>query len=962
MERNINIDIVSNMMQREREFWKSKLNNEFIKTTMPFKNYESNEGYTNKVTVHGIKEDNFRKIQKICRNSQEKIFMFLYSTLVVLAYKYTNNKYIAIESPIFKQKEDKNVMNSVVPFFEEILGTYTFKEVLLKAKSTIEQSYENGSYPINKIYDLVDEVNYDKESPLTDIVFLMDNLQDKKLIENLNGRLSFIFSLEEYGIYLTLQYNKEFYINEATNKIFEHIENILESVLNNVEIQIDQIDILSKEEKELLLVGFNETKKEYFMEKTIQELFEEQVKKTPNKVALKFDGRKITYDKLNQKANALSKVLRKKGVKSDDIVGIFLQRSEDMIVAMLAILKSGAAYLPIDPNYPIDRINFILEDSRAPIVITGSKWKSHVTYDGMIVNIDEIEVDRDSNNPIVLNNSNDLAYVIYTSGSTGNPKGVMIEHKQVNNFIEGVANETNIIKHESILCITTISFDIFVLETLLPITKGLTVSITKDDISIDGDLIGEIIEKDDIKVIQSTPSRMKLFLQSSRFRKSLEKVKVLLIGGDTLPITLLNELKKYSLDIYNMYGPTETTVWSTIRKIENEDRINIGKPIQNTKVYILDKRLTLRPIGAIGEVYISGDGIGRGYLNNEKLTEQKFILNPFECNEKMYSTGDVGRWLPDGNIELLGRIDYQVKIRGFRIELGEIESNLQKLDGIKEAVVLAKGEITNQYLCAYYESEEKYSSYELKDFLEKDLPEYMMPSYFIYLQSMPLTPNGKIDRKQLLKIEEKIDSIDEYVAPTNKIEKKLVEIFEEVLQIKNIGINDNIFNTGAHSLTVAILVGKIYKEFNVEISMKEIFMLQTIKEIAQCIESKENRIFQGIETIEKREYYEASSSQKRMYIIQDFDKENVAYNMPCIFEVQGSIDKSKIEDTFKKLVLRHEALRTYFEIVDGEIVQKVVSDYEFSLNSRRETKPIEIVIENFIKPFDLRKLPLFRIE
>ncbi|MEW8957482.1 condensation domain-containing protein, partial [Clostridium sp.] len=377
---------------------------------------------------------------------------------------------------------------------------------------------------------------------------------------------------------------------------------------------------------------------------------------------------------------------------------------------------------------------------------------------------------------------------------------------------------------------------------------------------------------------------------------------------------------------------------------------------------ILDSDRAMVSVGIAGEIYISGDGLARGYINRPGLTAEKFIDNPFEQGTKMYKTGDIARWLPDGNIEFLGRIDNQVKIRGFRIELGEIENRLLQHENIKETAVLVKeNKESEKYICAYVVSDKTIQELDLKGYLKETLPEYMVPAYFVELEKMPLTTNGKLDRRVLP--EPNLDlSLTEYEAPRNEVEETLTKIWSEILGVEKVGINDNFFDLGGHSLKATILMAKIHKELNKEVPLKELFKSPTIKDLNKYIENAEENLYSKIEKLEEKEYYEASSAQKRMYMLQQFDKDSVAYNMPAVFELEGEVDKDKIEETFRKLTQRHEALRTYFETLDGEIIQKIQNNCEFELEHRAENKNIEDTINNFVRPFDLMAGPLFRVE
>ncbi|MDW7618090.1 amino acid adenylation domain-containing protein, partial [Peribacillus simplex] len=560
--------------------------------------------------------------------------------------------------------------------------------------------------------------------------------------------------------------------------------------------------------------------------------------------------------------------------------------------------------------------------------------------------------------------SHHLAYVIYTSGSTGTPKGVMVEHRQVNNFIHGMMKETKLGNYESILCLTTISFDIFGLETFAPLTQGLKIVVANEEESRSGEKLAAVIEKNGVEVMQSTPTRFKMLLENHRFQHAVKGVKTLLVGGEELPENLWEELKEYPFTVYNMYGPTETTIWSTAKCLGKEDSITIGKPIQNTKLYVLDQHAQLVPPGVLGELFISGDGVARGYFNREELTQEKFVQNPFEPGERMYKTGDLVRWLPDGDIEYAGRIDNQVKIRGFRIELGEIENRLVSHDQIKEAVVAAKTDERNQkYLCAYVVCHETLDKLGIKTYLKECLPDYMIPSYFMELESIPLTNNGKVNRNALPEPDANGLILNAYEAPHTEIQDKLVTIWKDVLGVETIGIHDNFFDLGGHSLKATVVMSEIHKVLQMEVPLKELFANPTISELSRHIEMSEVNLFETIKRCEEKEYYETSSAQKRMYTVQQLEKGSTAYNMPGIFELGGKVDQGRIENAFKQLVQRHEALRTYYETVDGDIVQRIQPNEAFTLTfSQVDGTDVTAIAKAFIRPFELDKAPLFRAE
>jgi amino acid adenylation domain-containing protein len=466
--------------------------------------------------------------------------------------------------------------------------------------------------------------------------------------------------------------------------------------------------------------SFNNTKVNYQEELVIQEFFEERVSKALNETSLVFKNKKLTYEDLNRKSNQLARKLRQKGVKPNTIVAIMVKRSFEMIIGILAIIKAGGAYLPIDPDYPETRIKYILEDSDTKLLLTQNELTDKANSDCETLFIQDQELsDIDTSNLVSINSSNDLIYVIYTSGSTGNPKGVMIEHRSVNNFIKGVTDVIEFSSQNTILALTTISFDIFVLETLLSLIKGLKVIIADENQQRDPKLLNEVILKNNVDMLQITPSRLKLLMTGAKSISCLKELKVIMVGGEQFPQNLLDELKKVTnAKIYNMYGPTETTVWSTIKDLTDCDKVNIGRPIANTRVYILNNKDKLANIGEDGELYIAGDGLARGYLNGLNLTEEKFISNSYEIGRRIYKTGDLSRWLQNGELECLGRIDDQVKIRGYRVELGEIENYFGKYDGMHDCVVAAKKNIFgDEYLIAYYISHSEIIVSEVMEYL-----------------------------------------------------------------------------------------------------------------------------------------------------------------------------------------------------------------------------------------------------
>jgi len=856
------------------------------------------------------------------------------------------------------------------------VGNKTVSEFIEEVKANALRAYENQDYQFEELIEKLNVRRDMSRNPVFDVMFVMQNMDMGEItLEGIsiksyvmeNGVSKFDITLTaveaEEKIGLSIEYCSRLFNKDTIERMIGHLKNILNEITQSVNKRVSEIDILDEKERHKLLYEFNNTYAEYPRDKTIHELFEEQAARTPDNIAVVYEDSQLTYKELNEKANQLARVLRKKGVKPGNIVGIVVERSIEMIAGIIGILKAGGAYLPIDPEYPVSRKKYILEDSRAGILLTQSHLRYNNEFSGEVIELDDEEIyEGQAGNLELINKPNDIAYVIYTSGSTGKPKGVMIENKSVVNFMGGMKKEIKFSNTDRVLAVTTICFDIFVLETLLPLVTGATVIVADKRQQEDAGLLNELIEEKEISILQLTPSRLQVIKECINDKKLFKQVRSIIIGGETLPDLLYREIKeKTDARLYNVYGPTETTIWSTIKELKDE-KVTIGKPLANTKIYIMDSNNNLQAVGVPGEIYLGGGGLARGYLNRPELTAEKFVANPFEPGERLYKTGDIARWLSDGNIEFIGRMDQQVKIRGLRIELGEIESQLLKHEAVKETVVLAKEDKNgSKYLCAYLVSNRELTVKELRERLSQQLPEYMIPSYFIQLEKIPLTPNGKIDRKALPEPDGNIVTGAEYEAPGNETEEKLVEIWQKVLGADRIGINDNFFDLGGHSLKATSMAAKIHKELNVEVPLREVFKKPTIKGLAEYINGQEENIYSSIEPVKERPYYELSSSQKRLYALQQLDPKSIAYNMPGVLEVEGKLNIERLQEAFRELIKRHEALRTSFGLVEEEQVQRVHKEVEFNIKyEKAEEQEVKCIVKEFISPFDLSKAPLLR--
>ena len=862
-------------------------------------------------------------LRKLAAKVDVTVFMALLGVFYVFLWKLGGQEDIVVGTPIIGRRHPE--LGPIIGMFvntlairNDLLPTNTFKKFLTDVKKRTLEIFENQEYPFE---DLVDSVSVRRDlsrNPLFDVMFTFQNMITEG-VETIPADLdlkpypgessSSVFDITltavetEGQLFFTIEYCTKLFKAETIERFAGYFKEIVSVVVENPEVRIADMDIIPEREKEQILYTFNDTDVEYPYDKTIHELFEEQAARTGDNIALVSHGAwrmenggtdealvSITYRELNEKSSQWAHLLREKGAASDDIVAIKTDRSIHMIIGIMGILKSGAAYLPIDPGFPEERIHYMLADSGAKILVTtwklfkkGEMVKRWEDEKKEIIYLDRQKKSSPGNQisekhhapcpiPHASQASFSLAYVIYTSGSTGKPKGVMIQHQSVVNFIKGITDIIPFKERDSILSLTTISFDIFGLETLLPLTKGSKVVIGSEEEQLNNGLIASTIERENITIFQVTPSRLQLLIGDTEASKSLKLPDYLLVGGEAFPALLLEKVRKLvEGKIYNLYGPTETTIWSAVKDVSGEEPLNIGKPIANTQIYILDRWNHIQPIGVAGELCIAGDGLSRGYINRPKLTAKNFVeqmvnsqwsmvngqlekpktistpdkkflgvQNPFFKKgfgrRRLYRTGDLACWLSDGNIEFLGRMDNQVKIRGFRIELGEIETQLSKHPRIKEAVVKARtGGDGSESLCAYMvaagSGEDIPGISEIRQYLSRTLPDYMIPSYVMQLETIPLTPNGKVNRKALP--QPTATSVEAYAAPSNQVEEQLVEIWSQLLDVETIGVNDNFFDLGGNSARLIRLADILNKRFPVEVKIVDLFHFNTIGQLAE---------------------------------------------------------------------------------------------------------------------------------
>ncbi|WP_189027807.1 non-ribosomal peptide synthetase, partial [Paenibacillus albidus] len=702
--------------------------------------------------------------------------------------------------------------------------------------------------------------------PIEEIVGKSDanvnlTILDSEVSEHTNYDLEVVvFPAKEMEI--VFRYNGLLYDKALFMRIEGHLKQIIQQVLYNSDILVKDIDVITEQERAQMLHDFNHEATSYPMDKTLHQLFEEQTLKTPNNIAVTFEDSQMNYEQLNCRANQLARVLQFKGVKTDELVGIVMDRSIEMIISILAILKSGAAYLPIDPSYPDERIRYMLDESGCRFLLIQEPLIDQKLFAGEQINLNDPGLNAwEMNNLELVIRPSDLAYVIFTSGSTGKPKGVMIEHRNVVQLMKHTNSPFDFSERDVWTMFHSYCFDFSVWEMYGALLHGGELVIVPKITAQDTRTFLELVRSHGVTVLNQTPTAFYQFIREAMEEGSSEiGLRYVIFGGEALNPIMLNEWKKRypSTKLVNMYGITETTVHVTykeIGEIETDMNVsNIGRPLLTLKSFILGSGGNLLPIGVAGELYISGAGLARGYMNNPQMTDERFVENPFESGTKMYRTGDLARWLPDGNLEYLGRIDHQVKIRGYRIELGEIEKVLARHEHIEEAIVMASYD-QNQlpYLCAYYISGESLNAQDIRKYLSEFLPDYMIPSSFVHMDKIPLNQNGKVDRKALPEPESGFNTEEGYVAPQHSTEKKLAEIWQEILGVPRVGLRDHFFGLGGHSLKAVTLVSRVSKELQVNLSLGDVFKAPILSEMATLIRASEVGIYAAIEQVPKAE-------------------------------------------------------------------------------------------------------------
>lgn len=965
-------------LKEHQVFWKEEFSGEIpVLNLFSDRPREAVKTYSGGLVTKTLGKEKLEKFQALLSASENTLYMGVLALVNSLLYKYTSQDDIIVGSPIagrsHHQLEDQiGCFINTLAVRTQVAGEESFTQLLDRVKAKVLKVFENQAYPFEMLIEDLQIKRDTSRSPLFDVMVILQNTQvsDENATTSSNAvvevdefdmdltssqfDLSFTFSEGDDGLYLGVNYNSDLFFKETIERMTGHLFNLIDAILEAPESKLSAIDLKGKEEVKLLSEVFNDTQRDYPIEKTVVQLFREKAEAVPDNLALISKEGILTYGELDRQSDAFAAFLKHEyKVENLDLVGVLLERDSWLITTLLAILKCGAAYVPIDPNYPQERIDYIKEDSKSKQLIT----KEHVEQ------FKQWQKTADLSEALPYNvNKDDLAYVIYTSGSTGLPKGVMIAHGNASAMVHWAQDEFGATPFNIMYAATSVCFDLSIFEIFFTLSTGKSIRILSNALEIPVHL-----QEDKDVLLNTVPSVINNLLHE---QIALDNVRAINMAGEAIPPHIVQELDCERMEVRNLYGPTEDTTYSTIFRLSKNQPILIGRPIHNTQAYILDDQSQMQSIGVSGEICLSGEGLSLGYLHRAELTEEKFIPHPFIEGERMYRTGDIGRWMPDGNIEFLGRKDDQVKIRGFRIELGEIEKVLEQFEPVNEAVVLAREtEVGGKVLIGFVARNIEEVS-EVKGFLSGKLPDYMIPTYLFDIDSVPLTPNGKTDKKALLELAaNRLEDSSTLVPPRNEFEEQILEVWKDVLGIDAIGVTNNFFDLGGHSLLAVRIVNRINKLFKINAQVKEIFTYATVAALASHIKGRNAEEVEFIPSTTENGPFHATSGQEKIWLSSQMFENNKAYNLSINNEFDAAIDLSLVERVFSILIRRNPILRSRFFLEQRQVMQEIQPFEDFVLPhevieipENSDTQDANQYMEAMItKAFDLEKGPLFKV-
>ena len=994
-----------NPLEAESSYWKQQLKNLPELDILTDRTRPAMQTHDGEIISTLLPRSLTDALRELSTRQNTTLFSTMLTAFNIMLSRYTGMEDIVVGTPIAGRNRVEvepliGVFINTLVLRADLSGDPTVLDLMTRVNETVLQAVANQEMPFEQLVDALRVKRDPSRNPLFQVNFAYQRDFIKPLhfsgitLTSIPSKspgaildLNFFLVERAEGWRSSCEYNTNLFDKATAMRMLGHFRALMETIATNPNLRLSELPMLALEEQQELLVDWNATALEYPRTKCTHDLVEAVAARTPDAVAVEFEGKRLSYQQLNSRANRLAWHLRALEVGPDTLVGLFMERSLEMVIGLLAVFKAGGAYVPLDPNYPEERLDFVLRDARAKVLLTQEQLRNQLPQaareeqaGGPVIlcldsELSSVSVEDETNLPAVATPEN-LAYVLYTSGSTGKPKGVQIPHRALVNFLASVAQEPGLDASDVLLAVTTLSFDIAGLELWLPLTTGARVVIARSETVMDGRRLAAQLLQCGATVMQATPATWRLLLEAGWTGHRGLKI---LCGGEAWSEALARELLPRCGSLWNMYGPTETTIWSAVGRVELGESPLIGPPIANTQLYVLDKQARPVPVGVPGELHIGGDGLARGYLNRPELTAERFIVDLFsqQPGAKLYKTGDLVRYRANGKIEFLGRMDHQVKIRGFRIELGEIESMLIKHSAVHQAVVVAREESPGNYrLIAYLVAKPGMTvmTGELRDHLKSSLPEYMVPSAFAILPSLPLTPNGKIDRKALPAVEQDRALLERpFVATRTDTEKALAGIWCGVLRIERVGIHDNFFELGGHSLLATQVISRIRNVLLLEVPLRTLFQHPTVAELGAVIDADVSAHPQVVETpiprINREVEMPLSFAQQRLWFLEQLVPNTATYVIRQGVRLAGPLDVNALARSLNEIVRRHEALRTIFPIVRGQPMQKILPSVNIEMpvidlsgmpKEEREDEADRIARAEAKIPLDLRKGPILR--
>ncbi|UUO17102.1 non-ribosomal peptide synthetase [Dolichospermum heterosporum] len=961
-----------------------------------------------------IDADLTSQLVTLSQKSGVTLFMTLLTAFAVVLHRYSGQDDICIGSPFANR--NRREIDSLIGFFVNTLvlrtqmeGNPRFSQLLEKVRSVVWDAHAHQDIPFEQVVEALKPERSLGYNPLFQVMFVLENFSldtlelpgislTPEIVDRGTAKFDLGLSMwqTQQGLIGSWEYNSDIFAPDTIARMINHFQTLLAGIVKNPEQRIGELPLLTESEKHQLLTEWNDTQVEYPVDKCIHQLFEEQVEKTPNAIAVVFENEQLTYQQLNSRANQLAHHLQSLGVKPETLVGICVERSLEMVIGLLGILKAGGAYVPLDPEYPTERLSFMLEDAQVSVLLTQKSLLNQLPLDNrekpcQVICLEqlvlsEVEVNTFNleltENPNHQNQPENLAYVIYTSGSTGKPKGVTIEHRAIVNLSLTWGQTFQVQNHSRLLQFGSFSFDLSVGEITTALVTGACLYLGNKVTLLPSQSLVDFLTVNKITHSFLSPSALSVLPKAK-----LPDLQCITVGGEACTTELVNQWGT-ERKFYNCYGPTESTVTATIFHCQpNGKKPAIGKAISNIRTYILDKNNQLLPPGIPGELCIAGVGLARGYLNRPQATGEKFIEIDINGQvERIYKTGDLARYLADGNIEYIGRIDNQVKIRGFRIELGEIEAVLNQHPQIQTSCVIVREDNPGQKQLVSYLIPHQHSTVtisEMRQYLKETLPEYMVPHSFVTLETLPITPNGKIDRRALPKPELESTLLEKYVAARNPIEELLTQTWLQVLKVESVGINDNFFELGGHSLIATQIVSRIRNIFQVELPLNKLFAAPTVRELAHIItQLQQDKLELSADKAPlllpraKDADLPMSFAQQRLWFLDQFEANSVVYNMPTALRLLGKLQIAALEQSLQTIIHRHEALRTNFTTIDGQPIQVIreqkagnkeqgivsIVDLQHLPKTEQEIAVEQLTQQQMMTGFDLETEALIRVQ